>query len=507
MVRSSCCNDWRWSPLEFHITIVLLVLAAVRVWGERCSCLEPSRHWCGHGHPGYRSGEGCGWYALQMQSGDWQIGTLKLVASLWQLKHELYFRYAAKGFDRRQLLLDCQCSDWASLVSYLQGVSTGPKTSSVRLFLMEKWKAVVNTVPSTICIYIYIYRYIWHTYVQYILPFPRACMHHMTIYKRLLFCKVEKGRSIYAGIQKFVAFIMSVHIAEAREVATAVWGRVWGFRCCLFHRFSPRSCRSSFALLWASRFLGPFCKRLFLPSCYWLPVSHQWLRSCAHPCRSCSWSLSLIFLLLLLWEWSQVPGTLRLQGQRVDEFRHAKKSHRRKRTSINQRKNEVPWVFLLVLMHLVGLCNGVESLWFCWSFAYAGEANILKMRPRPKDDALEDFGWFWVTLQYLQFNTLLSQRSRILTYILPWLSACNNLLWYVIHLWFWAAFLLQQSIGIDRQQKVMVAAFPYAQAKTMEGSERQVEHSIPCKSELSRTVEWMFPTISQWISTGNLKGT
>ena len=35
--------------------------------------------------------------------------------------------------------------------------------------------------------------------------------------------EVEKGRAIYAGIQKFVAFIMSVHIAEAREVATAVW--------------------------------------------------------------------------------------------------------------------------------------------------------------------------------------------------------------------------------------------------------------------------------------------
>lgn len=30
------------------------------------------------------------------------------------------------------------------------------------------------------------------------------------------FMQVEKGRSIYAGIQKFVAFIMSVHIAEAR---------------------------------------------------------------------------------------------------------------------------------------------------------------------------------------------------------------------------------------------------------------------------------------------------
>jgi magnesium-transporting ATPase (P-type) len=31
---------------------------------------------------------------------------------------------------------------------------------------------------------------------------------------------VEKGRAIYAGIQKFVAFIMSVHIAEA------AWGLV-----------------------------------------------------------------------------------------------------------------------------------------------------------------------------------------------------------------------------------------------------------------------------------------
>ena len=30
---------------------------------------------------------------------------------------------------------------------------------------------------------------------------------------------VEKGRAIYAGIQKFVAFIMSVHIAEAGDVA------------------------------------------------------------------------------------------------------------------------------------------------------------------------------------------------------------------------------------------------------------------------------------------------
>ena len=28
--------------------------------------------------------------------------------------------------------------------------------------------------------------------------------------------QVEKGRAIYSGIQKFVAFIMSVHIAEAR---------------------------------------------------------------------------------------------------------------------------------------------------------------------------------------------------------------------------------------------------------------------------------------------------
>ena len=28
---------------------------------------------------------------------------------------------------------------------------------------------------------------------------------------------VEKGRIIYAGIQKFVAFIMSVHIGEVRQ--------------------------------------------------------------------------------------------------------------------------------------------------------------------------------------------------------------------------------------------------------------------------------------------------
>ena len=28
---------------------------------------------------------------------------------------------------------------------------------------------------------------------------------------------VEKGRVIYAGIQKFVAFIMSVHIGEVRQ--------------------------------------------------------------------------------------------------------------------------------------------------------------------------------------------------------------------------------------------------------------------------------------------------
>ncbi len=34
----------------------------------------------------------------------------------------------------------------------------------------------------------------------------------------------------------------------------------------------------------------------------------------------------------------------------------------------------------------------------------------------------------WVTLQDLQFNTFLSKRSQILTYILPRLSACNNLL-------------------------------------------------------------------------------
>lgn len=39
---------------------------------------------------------------------------------------------------------------------------------------------------------------------------------------------VEKGRAIYAGIQKFVAFIMSVHIAEAGDVAFLRGGyRLW----------------------------------------------------------------------------------------------------------------------------------------------------------------------------------------------------------------------------------------------------------------------------------------
>ena len=35
-------------------------------------------------------------------------------------------------------------------------------------------------------------------------------------------CEVEKGRAIYAGIQKFVAFIMSVHIAEACAARTCI---------------------------------------------------------------------------------------------------------------------------------------------------------------------------------------------------------------------------------------------------------------------------------------------
>ena len=33
---------------------------------------------------------------------------------------------------------------------------------------------------------------------------------------------VEKGRSIYAGIQKFVAFIMSVHIAEVMQIFVCI---------------------------------------------------------------------------------------------------------------------------------------------------------------------------------------------------------------------------------------------------------------------------------------------
>merc|ERR1712087_343453 len=33
---------------------------------------------------------------------------------------------------------------------------------------------------------------------------------------------VEKGRAIYAGIQKFVAFIMSVHIAEVLQIFVCI---------------------------------------------------------------------------------------------------------------------------------------------------------------------------------------------------------------------------------------------------------------------------------------------
>merc|ERR1711979_65034 len=33
---------------------------------------------------------------------------------------------------------------------------------------------------------------------------------------------VEKGRTIYAGIQKFVAFIMSVHIAEVLQISICI---------------------------------------------------------------------------------------------------------------------------------------------------------------------------------------------------------------------------------------------------------------------------------------------
>merc|ERR1740121_2148546 len=37
---------------------------------------------------------------------------------------------------------------------------------------------------------------------------------------------VEKGRVIYAGIQKFVAFIMSVHIAEVVQIFVCVVARI-----------------------------------------------------------------------------------------------------------------------------------------------------------------------------------------------------------------------------------------------------------------------------------------
>ena len=93
-------------------------------------------------------------------------------------------------------------------------------------------------------------------------------MHHMIIDGRLLSRKVEKGRSIYAGIQKFVAFIMSVHIAEARDLessfiepslkapnASEKMISSYSHRELLLSGCG-RSCRFSSALLWVSRSLG-----------------------------------------------------------------------------------------------------------------------------------------------------------------------------------------------------------------------------------------------------------
>ena len=37
---------------------------------------------------------------------------------------------------------------------------------------------------------------------------------------------VEKGRIIYAGIQKFVAFIMSVHIGEVLQIFVCICGNI-----------------------------------------------------------------------------------------------------------------------------------------------------------------------------------------------------------------------------------------------------------------------------------------
>ena len=82
--------------------------------------------------------------------------------------------------------------------------------------------------------------------------------------------EVEKGRSIYAGIQKFVAFIMSVHIAEAREVAAAVWEEFEDSDVTIFTGFHP-----GHADLHLHCCGHPGSSALFLPSCYWLPVSHQ----------------------------------------------------------------------------------------------------------------------------------------------------------------------------------------------------------------------------------------
>ena len=78
--------------------------------------------------------------------------------------------------------------------------------------------------------------------------------------------KVERGRSIYAGIQKFVAFIMSVHIAEvgntqdiSRWLVLRPCPGLNVFESCYHQGVRNkwcRSCKFSFVSWWAFQPLG-----------------------------------------------------------------------------------------------------------------------------------------------------------------------------------------------------------------------------------------------------------
>jgi hypothetical protein len=128
---------------------------------------------------------------------------------------------------------------------------------------------------------------------------------------------VEKGRAIYAGIQKFVAFIMSVHIAEVRRSCSVValifeWN-LWyhsigvGYANLHLHRGGHPSVLDAiwcYILIYSWHLV---CQPIFLP---WSTggASCKLPRWCEHLCRSFSWSLWPICLRPLPWAWSQATS-------------------------------------------------------------------------------------------------------------------------------------------------------------------------------------------------------